>query len=242
MKHVNIKLIKKFWDKLGNQERANSDIYNDCPRSVFVRRLVKKMNFANYYRFMIGEKMHVGTRPLNIYFALTRTDKIIVRYFSVIENDVVELLLSHNDTLNMSYQEISKEQYIGIENICIGTLAERFNNHYGCTHQHFSDYLDSISSHVVTRTIYERLMEDITNDKLQGIADLIQSTGIFNQDGTVNTAITTQTKGKKKRQIIYHPQNMPTSHAWFYLVDTRRTLVKFGFIKETEKQFLKRVG
>jgi hypothetical protein len=242
MKQIDLKFINKFWERMGTFDRGVDEEYMQdadvrpeilTPRDRYVRKVVARIKFAPFYRFMIKGEMYIGA-PYIIMFAYTRADKISVHFISAQTGKKACLTLSPNDTREISYEEISKEQFFGTQNICIGTDAERFNNNYKTVQQVFASHMDEIQSHPLTKLVYERLDTDLNRDKLQGVADLIIASGIYREDGSINSKYETSKRKKKELNQFVLPENMPSGNAWFYLDDVCKSLKRQNYIKFNE--------
>lgn len=243
MKQIDLKFINKFWEKMGTFDRGVDEEYMQdadvrpeilTPRDRYVRKVAARIKFASFYRFMIKGNIYIGTAPYLIMFSYTRADKIDVRFVSAQTGGTVCLALSPSETREISYEEISKEQFFGAQNLCIGTDAERFNNNYKTVQQVFSLHMDEIQSHPLTKLVYERLNSDLNRDKLQGVADLILASGIYREDGSINSKYEASKKKKKELNNLVLPENMPSGNAWFYLDDVCKSLKRQNYIKFNE--------
>lgn len=239
MKQIDLNFINKFWEKMATFSRGideeymqDSDARPDIltPRDRYVRKVAARIKFGKFYRFMIKGKMYIGTAPFKIAFSYLRADKIDIYFISAQTGGMMLLTLDHSDCRFISYEEISEEKFIEAQNLCYGSEEERFNNNYKTVKQVFASHLKEIQSFPLTKLIYERLDTHLNSDKLQGVADLIISSGIYREDGNINTKILKGKRQKDSKELIL-PEKMPNGNAWFYLDDVCKSLHRENYIK-----------
>lgn len=227
MNHINRKFIDKFWNIMGRLERMQSKLYEDgrCERDIFTRRVAKLFIKEGTYRIAIAGKFYIAiVSPVFVRFAYARNDKITLDLYSRFA-DTQTITIDHNDSLRISWEEISHEKFMEVADFCWGSIQDKFMNEYSSTHQYFANDIKKIHEHKTTSIIYDRLSGNITDDVLKGIADLINATEYWDETGFYIN------QDKKVRG------RMPSGEAWFYLEDTKKIITKFGYLKYKEEGY-----
>jgi hypothetical protein len=227
MTHLDSTFFKKFWSILERLDRMTSGIYpkQACQKDIFIQRVSKLFLKEGYSRFAIAGKFHVGINPKVLKLSYEHQDRIMLNYFSAITGEYETINFAHNEGIRITYEEISLEKFTEILNLCNGTIEERFINEYTSGHKFFAKYIKQINSHPLTALIYERLSGNITDDKLQGVADMIWNSGYWEGDGFYIS------KGDAIRN------KMPQDYAWHYLDQVKNTLIEFKYIKVKKTGF-----
>lgn len=226
MQNIDTKFVKKFWYILERLDRASSSFYpnGNCARAVFTTRVANLFIKKGAYRFIINGKFYFAyITPSYIRFGYNRRDDICLSILSVVKEDLEQISIAHNDSLRISWEEITEDKLLEISELCAGSLHEKFMNKYSGTQQHFEDDILKIKGHRVTRAIYKKLSGIIKDKTLQEVADIIRATSYWDETGFyINPD-----KSLRKR--------MPSNESWFYLEDVKKLVTQFGYLKYTKE-------
>jgi len=228
MQNIDTKFAKKFWSILGRLDRGTSTYYpnSKCARDIFARRVMRFFIKEGAYRFAVNGKFNISyIRPSYIRFGYCYRDKLFLEIFSIIKEDFEIISIEHNDSLRISWQEITAEKMSEISEICAGSLHEKFMNNYSSTKQYFEKDILAIKGHRVTRAIYKKLTGVIKDKTLKEVADIINATKYWDETGFYIN----QDNNIRKR--------MPKELAWFYLEDVKKILSELGYLKYKKEEY-----